>query len=68
MSGQIKVYNLGKKYKRYSSRWARLREWFSFSEYQGHQESWILRNLNFELSQGDSLGIIGVNGPASQPC
>jgi lipopolysaccharide transport system ATP-binding protein len=59
---QISVYNLGKKYKRYSSRWARLSEWLSFGKHQAHQATWVLRNLSFELGQGESLGIIGVNG------
>lgn len=62
MSGHILVNNLGKKYKRYPNRWARLREWLSFGRSVHHQESWILRNLNFELGDGESLGIIGVNG------
>ena len=62
MSGHIIVNNLGKKYKRYPNRWARLSEWLSLGKYQGHQASWILRNLNFELNQGESLGVIGVNG------
>ena len=62
MSSQIVVNNLGKKYKRYSNRWNRLSEWLSFGKYQGHQATWILRNLSFELDQGESLGVIGVNG------
>lgn len=62
MSSQISVHNLGKKYKRYSNRWARLSEWLSFGKHQAHQATWILRNLNFELEKGESLGIIGVNG------
>lgn len=62
MSSQIVVKNLGKKYKRYSNRWTRLIEWMTFGGYQNHSSTWILRNLNFELEKGDSLGIIGVNG------
>jgi len=62
VTSQISVHNLGKKYKRYSNRWARLSEWISFGKHQAHQATWILRNLNFELEQGESLGIIGVNG------
>lgn len=62
MSPQISIQNLGKKYKRYSSRWARLSEWLSLGKYQNHQATWVLRNLNFELEHGESLGIIGVNG------
>lgn len=62
MSGRIVVNNMGKKYKRYPNRWARLGEWFSFGKYQGHQATWVLRNLSFEVNDGESLGIIGVNG------
>ena len=62
MSGCIIVKNLGKKYKRYPNRWARLGEWLSLGRYQGHQSSWILRNLSFELNAGESLGVIGING------
>lgn len=62
MSAQIIVNNLGKKYKRYPNRWARLSEWFSLGGYQGHQALWILRNISFTLNQGESLGVIGVNG------
>jgi len=62
VNSQISVQNLGKKYKRYSSRWARLAEWFSLGKYQKHISTWVLRNLNFELEKGESLGVIGVNG------
>ncbi len=62
MTYQINVRNLGKKYKRYNNRWARLGEWLSLGRYQAHQSNWILRDLNFHIEQGESLGIIGVNG------
>ncbi|MBU1137462.1 MAG: ABC transporter ATP-binding protein, partial [Proteobacteria bacterium] len=53
---------MGKKYKRYPNRWTRLGEWFSLGKYQGHKATWVLRNLSFEVNDGESLGIIGVNG------
>ncbi len=62
MSCQIRVHNLGKKYKRYSSRWARLSEWLSMGKHQAHTATWVLRNLSFEVERGAALGIIGVNG------
>lgn len=62
MNRCIVVNNLGKKYKRYPNRWARLGEWISMGRYQCHQAFWILRNLSFSLNQGESLGVIGVNG------
>ena len=62
MKSQISVHNLGKKFKRYSSRWIRLAEWLSFGKYQNHASTWVLRNLNFSVEKGESLGVIGVNG------
>ena len=62
MSGSVIVNNLGKKYKRYTNRWARLGEWLSCGGYQGHLATWIFRNLDFTVNEGESLGIIGVNG------
>jgi len=62
MNSHVKVNNLGKKYKSYSSRWARLYEWLSLGRRQAHSATWVLRNLDFELKRGESLGIIGVNG------
>lgn len=62
MSAVISVKSLGKRYKCYPHRWARLAEWLSCGKFQGHQGKWILRDINFEINQGDSVGIIGVNG------
>ena len=62
MNSHVKVKNLGKKYKNYASRWARLYEWLSLGRRQAHSATWVLQNLDFELKRGESLGIIGVNG------
>jgi len=62
VSGHIVVNNMGKKYKCYPNRWTRLGEWLSWGKYQGHKATWVLRNLSFEVKDGESLGIIGVNG------
>ena len=35
----IRVENLGKRYKRYPSRWARLAEWVSGSRYIAHEDA-----------------------------
>lgn len=58
--GTIRVSNLGKTYRLYPNRWARLLEWVGFSK--KHKEKWVLQGLNFEISAGESVGIIGVNG------
>ncbi|NOQ46348.1 MAG: ATP-binding cassette domain-containing protein, partial [Desulfobulbaceae bacterium] len=62
MSGEIIATGLGKKYKRYSSRWARLVEWLSSGRRICHEEHWILRDISFQVQSGEAVGIIGRNG------
>jgi len=59
---QIIVDNLGKKYKRYPSRYSRLAEWLSGGKHPRHEEQWALRGLNFAIRSGESIGIVGQNG------
>jgi len=58
----ITVSNLGKGYKQYSSRWARLAEWTLPFLGARHQLKWVLKGLNFSVQRGEALGIIGMNG------
>lgn len=60
--GMIVVSNLGKAYKQYSNRWARLREWFTPGGVQYHQLKWVLQDINFTVQPGEAVGIIGING------
>ena len=60
--GTISVRNLGKAYKRYPSRWSRLIEWMTPFGKPRHQLNWVLKNLNFDIKAGESIGIIGTNG------
>jgi len=60
--GTITVKNLGKSYQQYSSRWARLLEWVVPFLGSRHVQKTVLRNIDFELAEGEALGIIGVNG------
>jgi lipopolysaccharide transport system ATP-binding protein len=62
VSGTITVQQVGKKYKRYPSRWSRLLEWISGGRLQLHEERWVLNNINFNILSGESVGIIGRNG------
>jgi lipopolysaccharide transport system ATP-binding protein len=62
MSGEIFSRGLGKKYKRYPSRWARLMEWLSGGRTIRHEELWVLRDITFEVESGEAVGIIGRNG------
>jgi lipopolysaccharide transport system ATP-binding protein len=60
--GTIQVTGIGKAYKQYPTRWARLAEWLLPGERARHQLKWILRDINFIVSPGEAVGIIGLNG------
>ena len=58
----IEAKDLGKKYKRYPVRWKRMLEWLTRNKYKSHEELWVLRDINFSISPGEAVGIIGQNG------
>lgn len=60
--GTIDVSNLGKAYKQYGNRWSRLAEWIMPGNKPRHKLKWVLTDINFRLSPGDAVGIIGING------
>ncbi|MCU0806737.1 MAG: ABC transporter ATP-binding protein [Candidatus Contendobacter sp.] len=60
--GQIRVTHIGKAYKRYPHRWARLREWFTPGGLARHQAHWVMRGVTFTVAPGEAVGIIGHNG------
>lgn len=58
----IKANNLGKCYKIYDNPKDRLKQaaWGNKKKY--YREFWALKNIDFEVGKGESLGIIGRNG------
>lgn len=60
--GNIVVKNLGKAYKKYPTRWARLAEWALPGNKTRHELNWILQDINFTISSGEAVGIVGMNG------
>jgi homopolymeric O-antigen transport system ATP-binding protein len=58
----IRVENLGKRYKRYPSHWARLAEWVSAGRHVAHESRWALRGVTFDVGAGEAVGIVGPNG------
>ncbi|SHI49238.1 ABC transporter ATP-binding protein [Pollutimonas bauzanensis] len=60
--GSIKVRNLGKAYKQYSTRWGRLAEWISPGKKSHHALKWVIEEISFDIAAGESVGIIGING------
>ena len=59
--GSLRVSNLGKAYKQYPNRWSRLAEWMLPGGAR-HELKWVLRDINFTVSAGEAVGIIGMNG------
>jgi ABC-type polysaccharide/polyol phosphate transport system ATPase subunit len=58
----VHVEHLSKRFKLYSSTWARLGDWLRLSSQPRYQEFWALRDVSWELRRGECLGIIGPNG------
>jgi lipopolysaccharide transport system ATP-binding protein len=56
----LRVRNLGKAYKRYLKKWGRLAEWVGFGI--RHDLNWVLRDVSFDVSPGEAVGIVGSNG------
>lgn len=57
----LRVNGLGKAYRTYHSEWHRVARWFGIS-IAPQTEKWVLRNVHFSISRGESVGIIGKNG------
>jgi lipopolysaccharide transport system ATP-binding protein len=60
--GSIKVSQVGKAYRHYPSRWARLAEWLVPGSRPRHQLRWVLRGISFEVASGQAVAIVGLNG------
>lgn len=60
--GTITVSQLGKAYRQYPNRWARLAEWMTPGNKPHHQLKWILQDISFNVAPGEAVGIIGING------
>lgn len=58
--GKIVVSNVSKAYKRYRNKWSRILEWLI--GYERHEKTWVLKDIDFTVEPGESLGIVGVNG------
>ena len=60
--GRITVTNVGKAYKVYPTRFARLKEWLLPFAKPRHTIKWVLQDISFSVSPGEAVGIIGING------
>lgn len=60
--GTIRINRLGKFFKYYPNRWARLFEWLMPWLGQRHSEHWVLHNLDLSIDAGEAIAIVGTNG------
>ena len=58
----IRVQNMSKKYRRYRSVADGVKEVLHPLRKKYHEEFWALRDISFEITRGESVGIIGRNG------
>lgn len=58
--GKLVVSHVGKAYKRYAGKWARMLEWITGRPQ--HEQTWVLRDIDFTVNPGEAVGIVGVNG------
>lgn len=58
----IKVQNVSKMYKLYDKPTDRFKEALGLSKKQLYQEHYALRDVNFQINKGETVGIIGTNG------
>jgi lipopolysaccharide transport system ATP-binding protein len=61
MSKVLEVKNISKSFKDYSSEFKRILSWFGLNFKHNVKHS-ILEDINFSLSKGESIGIVGQNG------
>lgn len=61
MSNVLEVKNISKSFKDYSSEFKRIFSWFGFN-FQATKEHKILQHINFSISSGEAVGIVGQNG------
>ncbi|MCP1317641.1 MULTISPECIES: ABC transporter ATP-binding protein [unclassified Halomonas] len=60
--GKISINGLGKAYKVYPNRSARLKEWVIPGKQTRHELKWVLKDISFHVEPGEAVGIIGING------
>jgi lipopolysaccharide transport system ATP-binding protein len=56
----LSARDVGKFFRRYPSRWLQL--WELVTGRQTHHAHWVFRNLSFNVSAGEAVGVVGRNG------
>jgi lipopolysaccharide transport system ATP-binding protein len=61
-SAAVLVQNLGKCYHVYDSHLDRLRQSLVGGKSKRYAEFWALRDINFDIEKGETVGVVGANG------
>ncbi|MET0103017.1 MAG: ABC transporter ATP-binding protein [Sedimenticola sp.] len=57
----LSVKNIGKAFRTFDSEWHRFARWFNLP-IKPAEETWVLRNINFDIRPREAIGIVGQNG------
>lgn len=57
----LQIEGLGKAFREYRMEWQRMLGWFGGRQ-RAANETWVLRNIGFQVFAGESVGIVGQNG------
>jgi len=57
----IRIENLSKSFREYRSEISRFARWFGFPV-KSYTENWVVQQINFEVSAGEAIGVVGHNG------
>lgn len=58
----IVVTHVSKAYRKYRSTLSKLLEWILPFKLKLHNLLWVLKDINFNINRGESVGLIGING------
>ncbi len=58
---KIRLTNICKSYRKYSSEWLRVGTWFGIP-FKPKQQADVLKNVSFQINQGDAVALVGQNG------
>lgn len=62
MTSVISLRGVGKAYRQYPSKWAKLWEWVVPFRGMRHRRHWVLKDINLEIGAKEAVALVGFNG------